>query len=59
MQSVCPDASLASSVLDTLSQQSGGDALTHISRQIGAGETQTQQAVGAALTALLGALAQA
>lgn len=50
---------MASSVLDTLSQQSGGDALTHISRQIGAGETQTQQAVGAALTALLGALAQA
>jgi hypothetical protein len=39
-------------------QQLGGDTLKQIGGQIGADEGQTQQAVGAALPALLGALGQ-
>ena len=44
------------SILDSLMQQLSGDALNQIGGHIGADPRQTQQAVGAALPALLGAL---
>lgn len=47
-----------SSVFDSVMQQLGGNNLTALSRQIGADESTTQQAVQAALPMLLGGLAR-
>ncbi|MFN8491132.1 MAG: DUF937 domain-containing protein [Caldilineaceae bacterium] len=45
-----------SSILDTLTQQLGGDAVQQISSQLGADPSSTQQAIGAALPLLLSAV---
>lgn len=44
------------SMIDQLQQQLGPDAISQLSRQLGADEAQTQQAVPLALTALMGGL---
>lgn len=45
------------SLLDGLMQQLGGDTIAKLGQQLGADSATTQQAVGAALPAILGALA--
>lgn len=46
------------SLLDGLLQQFGGDTMRQLSQQLGTDDTTTQKAVGAALPALVGALAR-
>lgn len=46
------------SLLDGLLQQLGGDTMRQLSQQLGTDDTTTQKAVGAALPALVGALAR-
>lgn len=46
------------SLLDGLMQQLGGDTLRQLGQQLGADEATTQKALGAALPALVGALAR-
>ena len=46
------------SLLDGLMQQLGGDTIAKLGQQLGADSATTQQAVGAALPAILGALAK-
>lgn len=46
------------SLLETLQNQVGGGTLTQLSQRLGADQQQTQQAIGAALPVLLGALAR-
>jgi hypothetical protein len=47
-----------SSLLDTLMQQMGGDTMRQLSQQLGTDSATTSKAVGAALPALLSALAR-
>ena len=46
------------SLLDGLMQQLGGDTMRQLSQQLGADESTTTPAVGAALPVLVGALAK-
>lgn len=46
------------SLLDGLMQQLGSDTIAKLGQQLGADSATTQQAVGAALPAILGALAK-